>query len=286
MINQSPFFSIIIPVFNRKDLLIRSLDSVFSQTFKSFEVIVVDDNSTDETGEYLKKLQNIHLVVLSNTRGKGACGSRNVGIENAKGEWIAFLDSDDWWEPTKLEVVSNFIHSNKSFGVFYSACFYVSEYDELNPIPTLGITGDMSKHLGRMNPIRGFSSVVVKKSLVRLVGGFDEELPARQDIDLYFKLSKQSSFYFIPNLLVYVYFGNKDRISNNRSRRLMGWLMVYRKYKSSINFLDKLYQQKRISKLAWDVKRFDILIKYLPGAMLSFVLSIFESQFKLAWSKK
>jgi hypothetical protein len=66
----------------------------------------------------------------------------------------------------------------------------------------------------------------------------------------------------------------------------MGWLMVYRKYKSSINFLDKLYQQKRISKLAWDVKRFDILIKYLPGAMLSFVLSIFESQFKLAWSKK
>jgi glycosyltransferase involved in cell wall biosynthesis len=280
MQTDSPFFSVIIPVFNRKDLLEKALVSVFAQTFRSFEVIVIDDNSTDGTLEWLQQLQHDKIRILSNSKTKGACGARNTGIENAKGEWVAFLDSDDWWETTKLEVVVKNILSNKDFGVFYSACYYVSEKGDLNPIPTLGITGNLTKHLGRMNPVRGFSSVVVKKHLLTLVGGFDEEIIARQDVDLYFMLSEHSDFYFIPNLLVYINFGNKDKISYNNYKRLIGWLTVYKKHKSNINLHDRFYHHKRISNLAWHQKRFFLFFQFLPGTIISFVLSIFEKQNK------
>jgi hypothetical protein len=141
---------------------------------------------------------------------------------------------------------------------------------ELNPIPTKGINGEFSSALGRMNPIRGFSSLVVKKESLTLISGFDEQLPARQDVDLYFRLSKTAKFYFIPKLLAFISFANHDKISSNQYNRLYGWIMVYKKHKLKMKKSDHYYQEKRIFYYAWKLNRYDLVLRYMPGAIISF----------------
>jgi glycosyltransferase involved in cell wall biosynthesis len=276
MQDKSPLFSVIVPVFNRKELLIRAIDSVLAQTFSSFEIIVVDDNSTDGTMEFIQGLQNDKIRILSNTKTKGASGARNTGLEIAKGEWVAFLDSDDWWDLNKLNVTKEHIDLNSSFDVFYSSCYYVNMAGELNPIPTKGIKGEFSSALGRMNPIRGFSSLVVKRESLKMVSGFDENLPARQDVDLYFRLSKTAKFYFIPKLLAFISFANHDKISSNQYNRLYGWIMVYKKHKLKMKKSDHYYQEKRIFYYAWKLNRYDLALRYMPGAIISFFEKILK----------
>lgn len=277
MQDKSPFFSVIIPVFNRKELLIRAIDSVLAQTFSSFEVIVVDDNSTDGTWEWLSQFQNEQVTCLLNPKNKGACVARNIGIENANGEWVAFLDSDDWWDINKLQITKDYIDKNATYSVFYSSCYYVNASGDLNPIPTNGVLGKFSSALGRMNPIRGFSSLVVRKEILTLVSGFDEQLPARQDVDLYFRLSKYATFYFIPDLLVYISFANHNKISSNKNNRLYGWIMVYKKHKDLMSKADRYYQEKRIFYFAWKLNRYDLVLRYMPGACISFLEKILNS---------
>ena len=271
---KSPFFSVVIPVYNRYIELKKSLHSVFEQTETDFELLVVDDGSTDETCAWLETLHEYKLRVLKNKNTKGACGARNTGIEEAKGKWIAFLDSDDWWRNDKLAKMRAAIDSNADFSVFYSACFYVDAAGFENPMPTAGVSGDISSYLGRMNPVRGFSSLVVKKSALIRVGGFDESLPARQDIDLYFRLAKLDHFYYIPERLAYISFFSTNKISSNYNNRLIGWIMVYEKHKKSLRFKDKLYHQKRIVRFAWDARNSRHFFRFLPGAILSYVFNI------------
>src|SRR5215510_6541262 len=110
-----PFFSVIIPTFNRADLLASTLESVFAQRCKEFEVIVVDDGSTDGTINYLKSLRKHVSVYQQSNRGAGA--ARNLGVRYAKGKYLAFLDSDDVWFPWTSEVYSDVIreHRHPSF---------------------------------------------------------------------------------------------------------------------------------------------------------------------------
>src|SRR5947209_3603408 len=101
------FFSIIVPTFNRVDLLIRTLTTVWQQTYTDFEVIVVDDGSTDRTLEYLYSLGERVRVFAGSNKGPGA--ARNVGINEACGNYVAFLDSDDLWFPWTLKVFAQII---------------------------------------------------------------------------------------------------------------------------------------------------------------------------------
>ena len=102
-------FSVVIPTYNRANLLPKTLDSVFAQTFKNYEVIVVDDGSTDGTQDYLKWSENRITVLTQPNRGPGA--ARNLGVRHAKGEYIAFLDSDDLWFPWTLQVYAEVVRS-------------------------------------------------------------------------------------------------------------------------------------------------------------------------------
>ena len=90
-----PFFSVIIPTYNRSKEIVNALDSVVCQTFNDFEIIVIDDFSTDDTELTIKELNIPNLIFIKNQRKKGACGARNTGCDIANGEWLAFLDSDD-----------------------------------------------------------------------------------------------------------------------------------------------------------------------------------------------
>ena len=100
--NKNPFFSVVIPTFNQDSFLKKAINSVLQQTFKDFEIIIIDNNSTDNTEETVKyfNLENIQYEKISN--GGIIAKSRNLGIKKAKGKWIAFLDSDDDWNPRSL----------------------------------------------------------------------------------------------------------------------------------------------------------------------------------------
>ncbi len=100
---NKPFFTVVIPTHNRSILLKRAVESVLSQTFEDFELIVIDDHSTDDTASVVKSFTDPRIRYLINQRTKGACGARNTGIFSAKGKWVAFLDDDDVWLPEKLK---------------------------------------------------------------------------------------------------------------------------------------------------------------------------------------
>ena len=112
-----PFITVVIPTYNCADYLKRALDSVFSQTYQNFEVIVVDNSSTDNTEDVLNSFDDKRLTVIKVNNNGIIAHSRNKGIENAKGEWIAFLDSDDVWYQEKLKIVINAILGDTSIDV-------------------------------------------------------------------------------------------------------------------------------------------------------------------------
>ena len=124
---MSPFFTVVIPTFNCADYLERALNSVFSQTYQNFEIIVVDNSSTDHTKHVLKSYNDKRLTVIEVNNNGIIALSRNKGIENAKGDWIAFLDADDLWYEEKLQIVFNEIESSKLIDVFSTDEFQIDE---------------------------------------------------------------------------------------------------------------------------------------------------------------
>src|SRR6185312_6252656 len=111
-------FSVVIPTYNRAKVVSRCLDSLAEQTFKNFEVIVCDDGSTDDTNDKIKFYSDkLNLKYDYAENWGGAAKPRNRGIELASGEWVCFLDSDDWWDPNKLEVILKYTDSD--FNVLY-----------------------------------------------------------------------------------------------------------------------------------------------------------------------
>ena len=131
--------SVIIPTFNRAQSLKRAIDSVFAQSYKSWEILVIDNSSSDGTELILRQYNKDKVKILS-VKNDGVIGySRNIGIQNAKGEIIAFLDSDDWWEPLKLEKCVEYLTSNKDVKIFYPSNKYsiVIKDPDNNVKPTL-----------------------------------------------------------------------------------------------------------------------------------------------------
>jgi glycosyltransferase involved in cell wall biosynthesis len=120
MPNKVPFFTVIIPVYNRSDLVGESIESVLAQEFKDFELIVVDDGSTDDSVEVLQHyaLKDERITVVALPKNEGRCFARNTGLEKALGEWICYLDSDDTYYPNHLKVFFNLIQLNPEFYAF------------------------------------------------------------------------------------------------------------------------------------------------------------------------
>ncbi|WP_423147457.1 glycosyltransferase family 2 protein [Rubrolithibacter danxiaensis] len=201
-------FSVIIPTYNRAIVLDRSLDSLVKQTFKDFEVIVCDDGSTDHTREVVTKYYGIlDIKYLVSDNWGGPAKPRNIGIKMARGEWICFLDSDDWWERNKLEVCLKYIndydflcHSVKIEGTKRSkiirASFQVGKVFE-----------DL---LVKGNSIVT-SSVCIKKAILFEIGGFveDKAFIAVEDFDLWLKVAEKGyRFKIIEDVLGFYSVGN------------------------------------------------------------------------------
>lgn len=179
-----PLISVVIPAYNAAHLIEDALQSVFAQTYQPREIIVVDDGSCDDTVAVVRR--HVEFVKLVRQRNAGAASARNTGIEHATGDWIAFLDADDTWVPTKLERQAAFIASHPEVILVYSGFLMDDGKGLIREIPPFP-PAKLWPALRYRSPILP-SSVVVQKSALLRVGGFDAMLPQAEDWDLTFRL--------------------------------------------------------------------------------------------------
>ncbi len=244
-----PVVSIILPTFNRAHTLHRAIQSVFDQTFKDFEIIVIDDASRDNTVDIVKNFDDERLVYKKLEKNIGAAAARNIGINIAKGRYIGFQDSDDEWFPEKLiRQVSFFEKAGSHIGVVYTSIWRVQQDGKKYHVPEERNKGykkgeDIQGELLSENLV-ALPAALVRKQCFEEAGMFDESLPCWQDWELWIRISEKFDFHYIDEPLLNAYY-SIDSISVNYKKVITAWdLMSCRHHEKFINHKKKLAQKK------------------------------------------
>lgn len=194
MIEKSPTVSVIIPTYNRAHLVGRSIQSVLNQTYQDFEIIVVDDASTDNTEEVVKSFNDPRICYIRHKQNHGGSAARNTGIRTARGEYIAFLDSDDEWLPNKVAEQMRVFYGNQDCGAVHTGLLHICKDEYNEACKGCYSKGWVLKDLLVANVVGGASSVVVKRERLKVAGLFDEKLPSCQDRDMPIQITKHYTF--------------------------------------------------------------------------------------------
>ncbi len=210
-----PRVSVVIPTYNSAKFLSCSITSVINQTFKDFEIIVVDDGSFDDTEKILKPyLKDIRYFYQKNS---GSAKARNIGINKANGEWIAFLDSDDYWENNHIEMMISKQKKNPEADLIYGGKCWIDQYGNgIKDVPLQSAypEGWIFSKLFYDNYISTSSTVFARRSVLIDLGGFNEQPVFRnaQDYDMWLRLAANSIIVSIPELII-----NYRRHDNNKT---------------------------------------------------------------------
>jgi len=203
--------SVIIPTFNRRDYLPIALNSVLAQTYRDYEIIVIDDGSSDDTREILTPYaKSIRYFYQEN---RGIAGARNRGIGESRGPYIALLDSDDYWLPRKLEHQIAHLKENPQWGMVATRCSSISADGRFRKQNRPGKSGWILTDLFRSNFIRTSSAMITRECLDR-VGCFDESLPECEEYDLWLRIARHYPVAFINEPLT-VYTDNPHGVSTD-----------------------------------------------------------------------
>jgi len=209
---NKPQVSVVIPTYNRGWILKAAVDSVLAQDFKDFELIVVDDGSTDNTSDLLASYGRSVRVFFQ--RNKGVSAARNRGIAEAYGPLIAFLDSDDLWLPGKLSAQVEFFNKAPDALICQTEELWIRNGIRINPKKRhkkpSGMIFEPSLALCLVSP----SAVMMRRSLLDTVGGFDETLPACEDYDLWLRISCRFPVHLIDTPLIVKRGGHDDQLSS------------------------------------------------------------------------
>jgi len=205
---SEPKVSVVIPTYNRGHLLRASVGSVLSQSFGDFEVIIVDDGSSDNTADIVKSIDDPRVRYISLDENRGAPFARNVGIDAARGEFVAFQDSDNEWKSKKLEKQMHaFANATGDVGVVYTGTWRFGKgHPYYLPHKTVGCKqGDVHKELLNGNFV-DLPTSVVRKRCFNKSGVFDERLGRLQEWDLFIRISRYYRFVYLdePLSLSYV----------------------------------------------------------------------------------
>lgn len=231
---MSPIVSVIIPTCDRAHLLERAVNSVLSQNFDDYEVIVVDDHSRDDTLEVIERLQDKRVRCIPRSQRGGGGAARNTGIKAAAGEYLAFLDDDDAWHDGKLQSQVDVLQRRPEVGLVYTGAVHIHQHNgQIFKMVTPRHRGDIFQALLEHNVIGTTSSIMVRKEALLAVGGFDETFPSCQDWDLYLRLSREWMVEFVGKPLVDFYL-HPVRITRNDNARIDGRKMILEKYSSDI----------------------------------------------------
>jgi len=209
---ENPAVSVIIPAFNRAWCLEETLQSVWGQTFRNFEVIVVDDGSTDGTSALMRQFPEVHVHRWEDNRGVSA--ARNRGIQMARGEWICFLDSDDRWVEDKLQIQVDWMKAHPECPACYTDEIWIRNGVRVNPKNKhRKYSGDIFQRCLPLCIISP-SSILMRASVLEAVGGFDTDLAACEDYDLWLRLTSRYPVDFIAEKLIVKTGGHADQLSH------------------------------------------------------------------------
>lgn len=243
------FFSIVIPLFNKENFISNTLQSVFNQSFTDYEIIIVDDCSTDNSLKIVVENSSDKVKIVRHEINKGLSATRNTGIKNATAKHIIFLDADDLWKPTYLEKINTLILK------FPEANLFATNYAELYPNnieipPTTNLKNFENDGIiptffesNLSQPIYCYSSLCVEKRVFEKIGFFDERITFGEDID--FSIRANANFklaYSRENLVTYLMFSenrmSKDTIQDKEITDFDGYEILAKTTPSLKKFLD------------------------------------------------
>jgi len=215
---EKPFFSVVVPTYNRKDFLQIAINSVLNQTFQDYELLIVDDGSTDETQKLILKITTATNVQKKIIRyfyqpHTGISKARNKGIKEARGKFVLFLDSDDRFCQAKMERTLVYINNYPSCNIFHTEEIWyksgkILPQKKYHKKPTGFIFPSCLKRC-----CIGMSTSIITKKILEAVSGFDERLPACEDYDLWLKITAHHPVILIPEYLTIKQGGHLDQQS-------------------------------------------------------------------------
>lgn len=274
--------TVIIPTYNRAHFIKEAIDSVLNQSYQNFELLIIDDHSKDNTKEVIKSIEDPRVKYLLNNRSKGAQGARNTGLYSANGDWVALLDSDDVWLPTKLEKQVDYIKNpdNNLVGLSTGNAKYDFKKNKIILYKIPGKKRYTIDDLLYKNYLSGFSTFIFNKNIALESGGFDERFPAMQDLDFYIAMCKRGEVHCLPDVLAYTRTNSDDRITTNYKLKLAASDMFHIKYGSIIKSSIYLKNKATSRRLVYGWKQNKIKnIKYIHCLLLS----LFIDRSNLKW---
>jgi len=208
---MNPTVSVLIPTYNRAHIIAKAIDSALAQTFRDIEIVVVDDGSTDTTAELIAGYGR--AVVCARQENRGIAGARNTGVRLCSGDYIAFLDSDDYWLPEKLERQMALFQEHPEYGMVACQCASIDAHGHYREKNRPGTSGWILEALFHKNFIRT-SAAVVTRQCIEQVGLFDESLRECEEYDLWLRIAAQYQIGFINEPLA-VYTDNPAGVSTD-----------------------------------------------------------------------
>lgn len=259
MKRDEPLVTAIITTRNRLNLLKRAVQSVKDQTYGNLELIVVDDGSTDGTNDWCKN-QEFKYIYIDPKESKGGNYARNLGIKAANGEYVAFLDDDDYWLPKKiekqvtlsLESDCGVIHCGKRLEVIHG-----DKIEYIDSLPSERNTGDLSRCILTTVCANTSSTFLIDKSLLFDVELFDESLHFWQDYELTIRLAQKSSFCAVDECLCVYRINNKDK--DRLTNKFYEWRIAVKYIKNKHRLLYKKLssKEKLLSKYAYTIDAYN-----------------------------
>lgn len=260
--------SVVITTYGRPKYLKRSIKSVLNQTYKNFELIIVDDNGLEskysqETIENVEEFRP-YIKFIQHKTNKGANKARNTGIKNSRGDYIAFLDDDDMFFENKLEEINRVIKSNKDVDLIYSGANHKNENSNKNKYRFV-CSEKLENDILEYNFIGSNSFAVVKRKKLEEINFFDEQLESCQDWDMWIRIihSKGTVVGIDKALVEYTIHQNENRISKNKDKSIDGHRKLFEKCdiylkKFSIQKRNeiKANQEKRIAMIEYNFENF------------------------------
>lgn len=238
---RAPSISVIIPAFNRAATLLASMRSVLSQSYEDFELLVVDDCSSDDTVSVARSLSDPRIRIIQNAVNLGAGGARNAGVANSRGKWVAFQDSDDEWLPTKLEKQMSRLDAQGADHVAaYCGLLRLGGLDnDARARMTVGyvpdprytiVDGQLLEGLLRTSLI-STQTLIVRRDVFDRIGGFDERTTPIEDWDFALSLCQEGRIALVDEPLVLQRF-SPNSITRQHSKRLASQVLVLEKHQA------------------------------------------------------
>ncbi len=241
-----PRVSVIIPTYNRAEYLRSAIASALNQSYEDFEIMVVDDNSRDNTQEVVSSFQDKRVIYIRHEKNKGVSAARNTGIRDSNGEYVAFLDDDDEWLPDKLHKQVELMDKSSSrvcgvytgcLGIDRSSNAVLYKHEESDKR-----RGNLLDMLAITNPVVTPTVLLRKKSLEE-IGLFDESISFMEDRDLWIRLSMKWDFEYIDEVLVKFYMHDRHKLTRNIEAQTLGRETMLERYGNLFSKNKKRYSQ-------------------------------------------